>query len=915
MVLSLKNIRKSNGVSNCTIIEVDNTKYILLNRADRIEMYNYELGYIRNIDLGIYISLMNTVSIANKEYLIVITTQNTYSIFESSLVFNIEDLKRTTWSHLARGDSNDIYSNSSLISSMVFKDLLLIFTSDGDVLIYTIKKDRLIFDDFPNDFKYLDILDCSSDGMYLVFLVKDIEKNISILKYFSEDGKLHLKNKISREDSIQKKSAHDGVLLEGIKNLDILRNGYLSIGRDILVYEDGDTITTEFANTFVKSKCHFGNKMLYSMEDGELIQVEILNKKINRSKSSQNLHSTVDTTIESSKTPKKIHVTILKKFTEGSNFLNAINKNTILMGNGSSIKMIQIENSIIVKAERIKCSDSVQGVSYSRGNYYLWDNRRVFKMGYSLESSFEDIYKMENTVYRFLVLGSILIVGYKDRGAIIRNKSECLLVTDKILNIAKESSSVIQGVRSQSEQISVYFNTKDEIYFFTDVEGIMRMKCKDILLSSFYSGRALVYTIDRRLKIIDLQRQMVIKELRIEYEVSTILYKDFVYISTYDNHFIVMNDDLKTLKNIQEETFIHSITISDRLFFSNTYNVVKECLVIENDATFMDIYSSHYPISSLSSLDDSLLIISEDTVIFNLTNLTKYRISISGISGACFDKLYHFSKGRKIITCNLANEPAYTFYIHKSINTARKGVNNIVTYLPEKEIALCSGKNKYTTTICRNNTTLVKINNFKSINGVLSGDRFSIAGYTTNESLVVDLNDKCRGGILNLESDDRINLLIKEKDEVVNISKSENNLLLFNSNSIFLYRKNLTKPIKFNIDCTIHKVYFHREHILILDYFRSFYLLKYSPRNDSFSIESSPNLPYKFNNGLLTDKLILVSTLRDLYVFDRQTMKVIGTYHLGNDIISIQPNSLEIDSSESIYIFTSNTSTFLLTLI
>lgn len=918
MVLSLKNIRKSNGVSNCTIIEANNAKYILLNRTDRIEIYNFDLEFIQNVDFGFYICLMNTVSISNKEYLILITTQDTYCIFESKLVFNIEDIKKITKSPMKKLDTNNpmkkldtngIYCSSLYKSSMIFKDLLLIFTSGGDVLVYSVNKDSLVFDDFPNDFKYLDVLDYSTDGMYLVFLIKDIEGNISILKYFSEDGRLNLKSKMSKGDSLHKKSAHEGLLLEGIKNLDILRNGYLSIRKDFLVYEDGDTTTTEFGNTFVKSKCHFGNKMLYSMEDGELIQIEILNKKINKSRSSQNLNSVTDSAIETILAPKKIQVTILHKFTEGFNFLTVIDKNTVLMGNRNLIELVYIENSTLTKVNKLRCSDEIQGVSFSKGNYYLWDNRRIFKMGYSLETTFKEITKMESTIYRFLIIDSLLIVGYKNRGAIIRDKDECFSVTGKILNISKASLATDED--HFNNQL-IYFNTKDEIYFLNDVDNIKRVECKNILLSSFHSGRVLVYTIDRRLKLIDLQCKKNIKEVQIDLEISTIIYKDFVFISTYDNHFVIMNSELDIIEDVQEETFVHSINIKEKLFFSNSRNVVKECIFDQNRVYFNEIYRSDYPISSLSSLGDSLLIISEESVIYNLTNLTRHRIAISGISGVCYDKYYHFSKGRKIITCRLADEPTYNYFLHKYIKSTRNGTNNIINFLPEKEVAICRDEIKNTTRISKNNVDYVKINNFYSINGSVYGDGFVCAGYTSNEGYIIYCKEKYKGKIQNIENDKRCQILLKEIEEVVNIYQSEDRLILYNSNNIFYFRKNLINPVKFNIDCTIHKVYIYKDYVLILDYFRSFFLLEFSSKHNSFSIISSPYLSYKFNNGLVTDKFIVVSTKRDIFVFDRMTTKFIKTYHLGNDIVAIKSNSLETDTLESIYIFTSNSSTFLL---
>ncbi|KAF9761943.1 hypothetical protein NGRA_2323 [Nosema granulosis] len=901
MAISIKNIRKSGGVSNCTTIEVDNTRYIVLNRTDSVEIYNHELEFVQTVDFVVYINLINTVNIENKEYLVLFTTQDTYFFFESKLIFdiqNLDSLESRPLSNQFKLDQSDVYNSSVYKYSKVFKDILLVFTTLGDVLIYNVKKEGLFLDDFPNDFKYFDILDVSSDGVYLVFLVKDIEDNVSVLKYYSEDGRLLLKNKISREDSIRKKSAGDGILLDGIKNLDILRNGYLSIGKNVIIYEDGETITSEFANTFVKSKCHFGNKMLYAMEDGELIQVEILNKKTNRSRSTQTVNSTNTETGKIEKSDKKINIAVLHKFSQGLKFLKVVSKNLVVIGSNKAVELIKIENQSIECLNKIKCTDGIEGETFYDGKYYVWDSKKIFKVSYSLEASFLNISKMENTIHKFIFFGNILILGYNDRGVVIRNNSDHILETGRILNISKEVSTK-----------KVYFNTRNNIYIIDEKANSTSMECSGIILSSYFEEKVLIYTLDRKIKLINLKSKSIEAEKTIEYEISTLLLWRFPVFSTYEGHFVVLKSDLSILLVKKQLTFNLSVSLKGRSFFS-TCGDVYELLKDQENVLFRRIYSSDSTISSLSSIEDSLLVISNDSVLLNLKKSTKHRISISGISGGCFDGNYHFSKGRKIISCLLGESPVYNYYLHKSTKSKRRDFCNIVLYLPKKEMVIFSNSIENTTVLTKNNIDVLEIQNFYSTKAVCFGSSFVIAGYYKSTSFIISLAANSTGEIYNIENDDRVKILYQEQDEVVKVHGNINSLLISNSHSIRYYEKNFNHPVEIKLDCTIHEIYYYDGYILVLDYFRSFILVDIS----TGSVISSPNLIYKFYCGLLTEKYAIVSTRKDLFVFDRGSMEIIFQQHIGSFIVGIESKTLDMEASESIYIFTSDSSIFCLNL-
>ncbi|EOB13485.1 hypothetical protein NBO_72g0019 [Nosema bombycis CQ1] len=87
----VKNIKKSKGVSNCVFIDIENIKYILINMNDRIELYDLELKFIKNIEFGKFISNINICLIDNKEYLIIITIEGEYMIRESKFIINGEN--------------------------------------------------------------------------------------------------------------------------------------------------------------------------------------------------------------------------------------------------------------------------------------------------------------------------------------------------------------------------------------------------------------------------------------------------------------------------------------------------------------------------------------------------------------------------------------------------------------------------------------------------------------------------------------------------------------------------------------------------------------------------------------------------------------------------------------------------------
>jgi predicted aspartyl protease len=437
---------------------------------------------------------------------------------------------------------------------------------------------------------------------------------------------------------------------------------------------------------------------------------------------------------------------------------------------------------------------------------------------------------------------------------------------------------------------SVYFNTPNHIYKVN--HKISNLKLENIILSSYKEDKAIFYLNNRKLVLVNLENMKILLERTVNYEISTLLLSDFILISTFDNKFLCLNEeDFHTKNIIKAPTFIHSLNFKNRSFFSNG----KEVFEYKTNNSFDKIYESYTPITSLCPIKSSILIISKESVLINLKDLSKSKIKLQDITNAFYDEYYHFSKGKKLITCDFENGTSYNCFLFKNLSIKH---SEIVGYFPGKNLIVSTDKLTKSTTILLNDKEVRKIQDFFTNNVIELENELILSGFTNENQIVISISTK--------SLDVNPMILHKESNEILNVYNFKEGFIITNSNTLFFYNNRLIKIYEFEIDFTIHKIHTNSNYILILDYFRSFVLFKNIEENVFENLGSPSTSNCKFDTGILTDKHIILSSGSILFVYEIEGFKMVLQTNLGSDIIYIGTKSLDINYPKDIYIFTFN---------
>lgn len=696
-----------------------------------------------------------------------------------------------------------------LFTGYYFCNNILILYSFKNIRIYQLVNNRLVENDTPNDFEYYKILFINVQGNILNIIVKDIEDTTILLKYSVSNNRLVLNKKIKKMCT----------------SVFAYNKGYIFIGEGIIWYEeDNKKISeSEFGNTRVKSSIIYKDELILSMEDDELI------------------------TIRCSSSSSLINIKVYNINT----FDFLINVDGNILGHSLSGKchLFELTNKI-----DIICSlDSICELS----KCMELDKSLVF-YNTKYKSTLTNLIRCHKTKYldnakditSFYIFKNILILTYSDRTDFIDTSS---------LSTVKYSIE-LQFLNFHEYNDILYANSSTILYkinFGTDLVLEEVFVGDDILICSFYKDKFVCYTSNSIL-------QTNSGTLYLE-DVSCILYSDMIYISTYNDQYIVFDDLLQEVYRSKAPTYIFGIVHKIEGLFRNIFYDIKNVLweVNFDKITRLGLYED---IKKLAS-GDKLYLIGKYLVIFE-ENKALDLLDINHM--VIYNRELYIYIKNEINKLNVQENSGYNYkHEHNNYVYMNKSDNNLLVVDTKGILKFKKSSQKITKCI----------------------DRGDIKGiYSSSKKVYSLLNDK------KLYTFSYKNMTLTQEiftKDVINIHK-KNIKVCYNEIII----NNEVVPYSTGV---IKSTFMKGDEILIIDLFKGFYIYNILNKEWFYFPSGKYSLGYLYNS-----RYIILSEEQNIVVYDRSLMKT-TKFCINERLVCISECSLELNK-ECLYCVTEGNS-------
>ncbi|KAK6089202.1 hypothetical protein P3W45_001803, partial [Vairimorpha bombi] len=450
----------------------------------------------------------------------------------------------------------------------------------------------------------------------------------------------------------------------------------------------------------------------------------------------------------------------------------------------------------------------------------------------------------------FYIFNNILILAYSDR-------------TDffDTLDLSNVKYSMESQVLNFHEYNDILYLNSSSILYKMNVIGDKLLEevfvCDDILICSYFKDKFVCYTSDSILHTNS-------STLNLE-DLSCILYSDMIYVSTYNDQYIVLDDSLKEIYRRKAPTYIfgtvHNVEGSFRNIFYDINSVLWE--VNFDKVIKLGVYED---IKKMVSAD-RLYLLGKYSVLFE-ENKTLDLLDINHM--VIHNRELYVHTKNEINKLKIQENLDYK-YTHE--------YNNYV-YMNKSDDNCLVVDNKGILTFKKSSHKITKCVDRGDIKGVYSSSK-KVYSLLTNKKIYT-FSYKNMTLTQEIFTKDVINIHKK------NIKVCYNEIII--NNEVVPYTTGVIKS-----------TYMKGDEILIIDLFYGFYI--YNIRTKKWFCYPSG----KYNLGYLyKSRYIILSEEDNIVIYDRSRMKT-TKYHINENLVCISERSLELNK-ECLYCVTKGNS-------
>lgn len=599
----MRTIKSPSSVVSATKFEHGRQTLVAINRGRAIDICDGMLNPVDTIHPNSYTTLVVSLAFREIRGLLLVNRDGEYVVTSEGSV-------------VARGRMPQPLSYTRYVR---FNRNLVFIAEDGSVAVSGVDSNGLVFDDDVNDFNYYRILDVLSRKNDLMFLLEDISGDVFLARYNTNPAKIGL---VLKEKTVLKR---------GIRFMRTMEDGVLFLGNGrAYYYAEGRFVTeSEFANPGPMSSIWTSRGAVVSMEDGEMVRVSL------------------ERSMDGGEERQALKISVVGNMGTWFNSMIHLEKDVYYCGSraGNSYCLKMDEEVRVVREFE---NEVPGGLVYFGDGFKYVGRASVKEMTYRIDLPVESRHEFPKAIRRFGMFGGYYVVSYVNEGKIFGPAMIVEKSFDEILNIHIWRHC--------------YFNTREHIFCLKD-KDLAALEDKGIILSSYHEDRCVIFTEERRLKMIYLETMSQASSAACPYEVSLLYLSSYLFVSTYNNEFVVLDRMLEVVWRGEHRTLKTSCSVGSRAFFGDMEGVVYEMEVERGSKEEVRTVMLR-PMCTLDSVVDVLvpvggyiMAIGRSTVFVNPEDGSFHRCSLEGIHHSFFADQLYVARGRWILRCSFRFTP------------------------------------------------------------------------------------------------------------------------------------------------------------------------------------------------------------------------------------------------------------------
>lgn len=577
--------------------------YIFCNKSYSVEIYSKLLELVYSLPTSEYIKLIIKYS---EDVLIFFNNDDQYCF----LSFNGKNINEFLKYNLLYNDEKfkNVFNNLKFYGKLCLENFKYHYIYKNTIVMYNKKfikffkvcNYEIIEDDSPNDLHFYNLVFISINSN-LNIIVRDVEGSIFYLKYsFSEQNIPILNKKIKKWCSC---------IFE-------YKEGFLVINDNTIWYEVNNkkVCTSEFGNCFVVSSLLYKDYLVLSMEDGEIIYIRLFENAF------------------------EIEIYQYMNSFENMHVIG----NHIFGFSSVGVSCLFNKENLVSKIDSICDLNNVKNDNFK---LTFSNERYTYTLTNMIRTEIDKFAKEKVEI--FFLFENLLICSYKNRFTInLQNKV-----------IHDEKYSIREFYECDR---MLYFYTKFKIYILSKLNKqrvffnsllldenfvLQYKKFEEILICKFFKHDFIILDIQNNL----LTRN---KQIKTNLNISCILYNVDIYVSTYNNQFIILNKDLKEIQNFSYITFIIGVPNNNILYLYGTDENLYKFETIKNEKKIIGKYKN---VKNLVCINNDLFIITNENCFIN-----NYLLNVFFNYIVYYNGVYYISK-KGIYFLDISKPCSYNF--------------------------------------------------------------------------------------------------------------------------------------------------------------------------------------------------------------------------------------------------------------
>lgn len=589
---AIRTVKSPKAVVSAARVEHKKQPCLAISRGRVLDIYDLELRLVDSMHPNDYIAIIVPVSLRDSRTLLMISKRGEYVVVEDGRA-------------IMRGAMPFGLCYTRCVRSS--KGLVFI-ADDGTVAVAAMGSSGLVFDDDLNDFNYYRTLDCLCHRGEFLFLLEDISGDVILARYSTNPAKVGI---VLREKTL---------LRRGIGFMRMIGDGLMLLGNGRIYYYVGGKFAfeSEFANPSAKSSLAMDGGLVLSMEDGEMLQISLEKRP------------------EGEELFFRVHV--LGNMSTWFHTMIHLERSLYFLGSSSGKSYYVDMNDKLDILMELENEPGLTGLRFLKDSFGCHTDEHARRITYKIDLSTESHHKFPKDIKMFAVFRNHFIVSYASEGKIYGPSMVVEKSFDEILNIHVDKHC--------------YFNTREHLFCFKDKDLVV-LEDKGIVLSAYSGDLCAVFTEERLLKIISLQSMSCIRSISCSYEISLLYLRGNLFLSTYNNEFVVLDEFLNVMHETRHETLKSACSVGDRILFGDMFGKIYEF----RENVLSVLCKSDSMAEALVCVGGSVMTVGTSTMFIDLQNGMRQRCSMGGIRHVFFADQLYVCVGRRIFRCSFKSKP------------------------------------------------------------------------------------------------------------------------------------------------------------------------------------------------------------------------------------------------------------------